>query len=246
MGRREAERWRRKGAHRRCGLVILVEELAIGLLSELQWLVGMLFMLRIGRGKQWWRLTMVSRGRGGGPLSGGDQNREKWLEKKCATIKMWARGARENARGPEEDVPMRKQVLAPGRRAWQPRRSSGRSSATWRTHGKASTGSGGQRHGRRVTRGTSEGRRWRGWCDDGEPRRSTARAGSRATCRGGDKPARGLEAAGQRPGWHVARSRAAQRCRGGAHGRENGGGARQRRTEEREREVDEEGPGCKF
>jgi hypothetical protein len=34
--------------------------------------------------------------------------------------------------------------------------------------------------------------------------------------------------------------------RGGAHGRENGGGARQRRTEEREREVDEEGPGCKI
>jgi hypothetical protein len=34
--------------------------------------------------------------------------------------------------------------------------------------------------------------------------------------------------------------------RGGAHGRENSGGARQRRTEEREREVGEEGPGCKF
>jgi hypothetical protein len=34
--------------------------------------------------------------------------------------------------------------------------------------------------------------------------------------------------------------------RGGAHGWENGGGARQRRTEEREREVDEEGPSCKF
>jgi hypothetical protein len=32
--------------------------------------------------------------------------------------------------------------------------------------------------------------------------------------------------------------------RGGTHGRENGGGARQRRTEEREREVDEEGPKC--
>jgi hypothetical protein len=32
--------------------------------------------------------------------------------------------------------------------------------------------------------------------------------------------------------------------RGGAHGRNSGGGARQRRTEEREREVDEEGPNC--
>jgi hypothetical protein len=32
--------------------------------------------------------------------------------------------------------------------------------------------------------------------------------------------------------------------RGGTHGWDNGGGARQRRTEEREREVDEEGPKC--
>jgi hypothetical protein len=32
--------------------------------------------------------------------------------------------------------------------------------------------------------------------------------------------------------------------RGGAHGRDSGGGARQRSTEEREREVDEEGPKC--
>jgi hypothetical protein len=87
----------------------------------------------------------VSRGRGGGPVSGGDRNREKWLEKTCAAVKTWARGARENTRGPEEDMPVRKQVLAPRRRAWQPRRSSGRSSATWRKHGQASTGSGGRR-----------------------------------------------------------------------------------------------------
>jgi hypothetical protein len=45
--------------------VILVEELAIGLLDELQWLVGMLFVLRIERGKQWWRLPTVSRDGGG-------------------------------------------------------------------------------------------------------------------------------------------------------------------------------------
>jgi hypothetical protein len=57
--------------------VILVEELAIGLLSELQWLVGMLFVLRIGRRKQWWRLPTVSRDGGGGPVSNGDRGRGK-------------------------------------------------------------------------------------------------------------------------------------------------------------------------
>jgi hypothetical protein len=34
--------------------------------------------------------------------------------------------------------------------------------------------------------------------------------------------------------------------RGGAHGRDNDGGTRQRKTEERGREVDEGGPGCNF
>jgi hypothetical protein len=85
--------------------VILVEELAIGLLSELQWLVGMLFALRIGRGKQLWRLTTVSRGRGGGLVSNGDRGSENWIEKKRANAKACTRGAREGARRPEEDVP---------------------------------------------------------------------------------------------------------------------------------------------
>jgi hypothetical protein len=86
---------------------------------------------------------------------------------------------------------MRKQELASRRRAWQPRRSSGRSSATWRPHEQASTGSGGQRHSRRVTRGMSEGRRWRGRCCDGERRRSAARAGGgrRGETRGSQREA---------------------------------------------------------
>jgi hypothetical protein len=71
VGRREAERRRRKEARRRCGPAVLVEELEIGLLDELRWIVEMLFVLRIGDGEQWWRLTTVSRSRGGGPVRGG-------------------------------------------------------------------------------------------------------------------------------------------------------------------------------
>jgi hypothetical protein len=62
----------------------------------------------------------------------------------------------------------------------------------------------------------------------------------------GEKPAQGREAAGQRLGdtWTGAERRWGGR--GGAHGRDSGGGARQRKTEERGREVDEKGPGCNF
>jgi hypothetical protein len=119
-------------------------------------------VLQIEDGEWWWRLPTVSRGRGGGPLSDGDRGRGNWMERKCANARACAREAKGDARGPEEDVPVRKQVLAPQRRAWQPRRSSSKSSATWRMQGQASTGSGGRRHGRGVTRGMSEGRRWRG------------------------------------------------------------------------------------
>jgi hypothetical protein len=35
-----AERRRRKGAHRRCGPAVLVEETGIGSLDELRWIVG--------------------------------------------------------------------------------------------------------------------------------------------------------------------------------------------------------------
>jgi hypothetical protein len=84
------------------------------------------------------------------------------MEGKCAIARTCTGGTRGNARGLDEAVLMLKQVLEPWRRAWQPRRSSGKSSATWRPHGQASTRSGGQRHGRRMTRGTLEGRRWHG------------------------------------------------------------------------------------
>jgi hypothetical protein len=57
------------------------------------------------------------------------------VEKRCANARACAREAKGRARGLEEDVPVCKQVLAPRRRAWQPRRSSGRSTATWRTQG---------------------------------------------------------------------------------------------------------------
>jgi hypothetical protein len=38
-------------ARRRCGPAVLVEETEIGLLGELRWIVGMLFVLRIGDGE---------------------------------------------------------------------------------------------------------------------------------------------------------------------------------------------------
>jgi hypothetical protein len=163
----------------------------------------LLIALWIEDGERWGELPTVSRGRGGGPVSNGDRGRENWAGRKCARARVCVREAKGRARGPEKGVIMCKQELASRRRAWRSRRRSGKSSATWRTHGQASTGSGGRRHSRGVTRGTLEGRRWRGWCCDGERRRSTARGGSRVACRSGDKPARGQEAAGQRPGRHV-------------------------------------------
>jgi hypothetical protein len=89
VGRRKAERWWRKKARRRCGPVFLVEELAIALLSELQWLGGMLFVLRIGRGKWWWGLPMVSRDGGGDRAVEDDRSRENWKGKevcKCQDV----------------------------------------------------------------------------------------------------------------------------------------------------------------
>jgi hypothetical protein len=123
-----------------------VEELAIALLSELQWLGGMLFVLRIGWGKWWWGLSTVSRDGGGDRAVEDDRSREIGREKKYANDRTCTKKAREGARGPEEAVLVLKQVLAPRRRTWQPRRSSGRSSATWRPHEQASTGSGVRRH----------------------------------------------------------------------------------------------------
>jgi hypothetical protein len=52
MGRREAERLRRKKARRRCGLAIRVEEIGIGSHGELRWVVGVLIALRIEDGER--------------------------------------------------------------------------------------------------------------------------------------------------------------------------------------------------
>jgi hypothetical protein len=53
-----------------------VEETGIGSLDELQWVVGVLFVLRIEDGERWWGLLTVSRSCGGGPVSNGARSRE--------------------------------------------------------------------------------------------------------------------------------------------------------------------------
>jgi hypothetical protein len=118
MGRREAERRWRKGARRCCGPVILVEEIGIGSLGELRWIVGVLIALRIENGERWWGLSTVSPSCGGGPVSNGGRSSGNWMEKKCANARACAKGAREGARGPEDAVPVLKQVLAPRWRPW--------------------------------------------------------------------------------------------------------------------------------
>jgi hypothetical protein len=87
-GRAAAEEW----ARRHCGLAVLVEEIGIGSLGELQWIVGVLFALRIEDGEQWWTLPTVSWGCGAGPVCGGDRSRENWMEKKCANAKACTKG----------------------------------------------------------------------------------------------------------------------------------------------------------
>jgi hypothetical protein len=62
-----------------------------------------LIALRIKDGKQWWELPTVSRDGGGGPVSNGDRVKGNWMEGKCANARTCSRGAREGARGPEED-----------------------------------------------------------------------------------------------------------------------------------------------
>jgi hypothetical protein len=77
-----AGRWRGRagggtGACWRRGLAIPVEEIGIGLLSELRWVTGVLFVLWIGNGEQRWRLSTVSRSRGGGPVKCGGRSRRE-------------------------------------------------------------------------------------------------------------------------------------------------------------------------
>jgi hypothetical protein len=112
-----------------------VKENGIRSLGELQWIVGVLIALRIEDGNQWWELPTVSRDGGGGPVSNGGRVRGNWMEGKCANARTCSRGAREGARGPQEEVIGASRSWR-RRRAWQPRRSSGKSNATWRTRSK--------------------------------------------------------------------------------------------------------------
>jgi hypothetical protein len=145
-----------------------VDETGIGLLGELRWIVGVLFVLRIKDGERWWGLSTVSRDGGGDRAVGDDRSRRGQVSCACANARARVLEALGGAQDQEEDGLALKQELASQRRAWRSRRRSGRSNATWRTQGQASTGPGGRRHGRRVTRGMLKGRRWRGRCCDGE------------------------------------------------------------------------------
>jgi hypothetical protein len=66
------------------------------------------------------RSTVVQR-HGGGPVGNGGWRSRNWMEKKLATARACARGAREGARGPEEDMIGCKPELASRRRVWRSR-----------------------------------------------------------------------------------------------------------------------------
>jgi hypothetical protein len=84
-----------------------------------------------------------------------------------------------------------------------------------------------------------ESLRWRAVVKRGSGRR-------RATWRGRERQREAGKRRGR--GWGDTWMGTEQRWggRGGANGQGSGGGARQRKTEERGREVDEGGPGCNF
>jgi hypothetical protein len=71
-----------------------VEEIGIGLLGELRWIMGVMIALRIEDGERSWELPTVSRDGGGGPVSNGDRGRGNWMEGKCAKARTCTRGAR--------------------------------------------------------------------------------------------------------------------------------------------------------
>jgi hypothetical protein len=66
----EAERVAELELRRHCGPAIPVKETGIGSLGELWWVAGVLFVLRIRNGEQWWRLSTVGSGGGEGPVKG--------------------------------------------------------------------------------------------------------------------------------------------------------------------------------
>jgi hypothetical protein len=125
-------------------------------------------------------------------------------------------------------------------------RNAGSSNATWGTRVRDSTRSGGRWHGRGVTRGIAGKQEVVRDCYNGEQRRGAARVGSRVAWRGEEEPARGREAVGQRLRRHVDGRRAALGRQGWRTWPARAAAARGRETEERGREVDEGGPGCKL
>jgi hypothetical protein len=64
-----------EGARRRCGPAVLVEEMEIGFLCELLWVMAMLLMHWIGVWGSWWWLSTMTRDGGGGRVKGGDRSR---------------------------------------------------------------------------------------------------------------------------------------------------------------------------
>jgi hypothetical protein len=60
-GSTESQAAAEEGARRHRGPAIQVEELEIGWLGELRWVVRVLFVLRIGGGERRWGLPTVSR-----------------------------------------------------------------------------------------------------------------------------------------------------------------------------------------
>jgi hypothetical protein len=137
-----------------------VDKTKISLLGELWWVTAMLLVHWIGDWGAAVGLPTVTRDGGRDRVTGDDRSKRDQVNCECANARARVLGALGGSRDPEEDVPMRKQELAPRRRTWRPRRSSGRGNATWRTQGRASMGSGGRRQRRVVMHGTTGSRSW--------------------------------------------------------------------------------------
>jgi hypothetical protein len=90
-------------------------------------------------------LPTVSKDGGGDRVTGDDRSRRDQVNCAGANARARVLEALGGARDPGEDSLVRKQELAPRRRAWRPRRSSGRNNATWSTQGRASKRSVGRR-----------------------------------------------------------------------------------------------------
>jgi hypothetical protein len=122
-------------------------------------------------------------------VSNGDRVRGNWMEGKCANARTCSRGAREGARGPEEEVIGASRSWR-RRRTWQPRRSSGKSNATWT--GQDSTRLVGRRRGSELYVGEGSGAGLHGgglWSSDGEVRCTGGRrlsGGQRVAWQGGE------------------------------------------------------------